>query len=655
MSIASATHQKAAELGKLAVRMTTKAGSGHPSSALSLAHIVSHLMYRQMRYDPAAPWDAAADRLVLSEGHAVPIVYAAWADLGGAVGCSSGGCECSARLAPADVDQLRALGSVLDGHPNPAEGFPFFDAATGSLGMGLSVAAGLALAARLDGTDRKIYCIIGDGESREGQIWEALDFIADHKLTSVCTIFNCNGQGQAGFVSAQQSAERLAAKLAAFGYETKVINGHEPPEIELALRDFGRGEAPLAIVARTVKGWGVDALLKGNWHGKPLEEKDLKEANASLDRTVASLTGNARPEALQGPARPAARAAAARPDPKTAGWPEFAEALRSAGLGPMLEKGKVGTRRAYGAALRAAGDVLPQVVALDGDVSNSTFSEMFAKAHPARFFECKIAEQNMVSAAVGLAAAGYIPFANSFAKFLSRAYDQVELASITRANVKLVGSHAGISLAADGPSQMSLNDVAFFRAFTTVRADDRVSPACWMYHPADAVAAYHCTRLMIEHHGMCYMRTHRPDVPLLYAPETRFEPGGFHVLQPGDQMALVSAGYMVHVAREAAGMLAQQGVRAAVIDAYSLPLQVEKLREALQRCGGRALVVEDNYGGGLGAAVAELAAESGGIRVAVQTVQRIPKSARTPEEILEYCGVGPAQIADRARALLRVG
>ena len=284
MTLAAAIHKKAAELGKLVVRMTAQAGSGHPSSALSLAHIVTYLVYRHMRHDPAYPWHPTADRLVLSEGHAVPIVYAALADLGATVGLTP---AASRKLTPADVDALRTSDSVLDGHPNPHAGVRFFDAATGSLGQGLSVAAGLALAARLDQSDRRIYVLIGDGESREGQVWEALDFIADHKLTNVCAIFNANGQGQAGLVSPQQSAEALVAKLAAFGWQTSVIDGHDPDAIAKALEPVGRATKPIAIVARTIKGWGVHELTKCNWHGKPLAAAQLPAAYASLDHAAA--------------------------------------------------------------------------------------------------------------------------------------------------------------------------------------------------------------------------------------------------------------------------------------------------------------------------------------------------------------------------------
>jgi transketolase len=646
----AAVHEKAISLARLVVRMTSLAGSGHPSSALSLAHIVTYLMYHEMHWDPAQPDDPAADRLVLSEGHAVPIIYAALADLGAMVGKDPAR---RTRLTVDDLDQLRALQSPLDGHPNPAEGVPFFDAATGSLGQGLSVAAGLALAARLDGSPRRVFCLVGDGESREGQIWEAVDFAAERGLTNLCAIFNCNGQGQAGPVSPQQSAERLSQKLAAFGWNVSTCDGHDPAQIGTALARLAGTDRPLALVARTVKGWGVEELQKGNWHGKPLPEAELATAEARLDALAARLVSG--PERLGRPSPPRAgfQRAIPRVDPREVRWPSFEQALRSAGLGTALERGSLSTRRAYGAGLKVAGDLLPQIVCLDGDVSNSTFSEIFARAHPQRFIECRIAEQNMISAAVGLSAAGFLPFVNTFSKFFARAYDQIEMANISRANLRLVGSHSGVSLAADGPSQMSLPDVAFFRAFTTVRGDDRESPLCWIYHPADAVAAYHCTRLLTMHSGMAYMRTHRPDVPLIYPPDTRFEPGGFHVLADGDELAIISAGFMIHVARQAVAALARQNHRVALIDAYCLPIDGERLRETLRRTGSAALVVEDNYGGGLGAAVAEIAARAGDLTVQTLCCQRLPKSARTAEEILEYCGVSAGQIADHALALLR--
>lgn len=642
----AALHAKAIALGKLAVRMTTLAGSGHPSSALSLAHVVTYLMYRQMRHDPSDPWNRANDRLILSEGHAIPIVYAAYADLGGIVGRRDN----PRRLTVTDLDQLRARESVLDGHPNPAEGFPFFDGATGSLGQGLSIAAGLALAARLDKLERRFYVIIGDGESREGQVWEAADFVVEQGLSSVCAIFNCNGQGQAGLVSEQQSAARLADKLRAFGWSVAEIDGHEPEAIAKAFSAFP-GSKPLALVAKTVKGWGAEALQKGNWHGKPPTEKELPDVLKSLDVYGAKL--GATVATTDAPTPPAKAPAAAATHAPALKWPSFAEALSDVGLAAGIEKKMLATRSAYGAALKAAGRLSQHVVALDADVSNSTYAQWFRDAFPERFFECKIGEQNMFSAAVGLSAAGYIPFASTFGKFVARGYDQIEMANISRANLKIVGSHAGITLAADGPSQMALLDVAFFRAYSSVLADDRVSPLCWCFHPADAVSAYHCTRLMVELPGMCYLRTLRGEAPLLYPPETEFRPGGFNVLRPGSDLALVAAGWMTHVALQAAEALQRQGVRAAVIDAYSFPIDGARMYEALRRAGGRALVLEDNYGGGLAAAIAEIAAGGGNILVEARHVRRIPKSTRSPAEALDYCGLSVNHVADHALALLR--
>ncbi|MEK7730571.1 MAG: transketolase, partial [Planctomycetota bacterium] len=439
MSVTSTAHAKAVELGKHVVRMTTTAGSGHPSSALALSHIIVEMMYRQMRYDPADPWNPGNDRLVLSVGHSVPIVYAAYADLGGAISGANGQRQL---LRVDDLSGLRELKSVLDGHPNPAEGFPFFDAATGSLGQGLSVGAGLALAARLDGIAKRIFVIVGDGESREGQVWEAMDFIVDHKLTNVCAIFSCNGEGQAGKVSSQQSADAIAAKATAFNWEVIRVDGHDPVELSTAFDRVKAATRPTAIVARTVKGWGVDSMRTSNFHGKPIPVADLEKACAELDATGRRLDASA--NGVWTPPPPT-HSAARLMECKIAIAP-FEGACERAGMGSALKTKKLATRAAYGVALVALGDTDQRVVALDGDVSNSTYADRFAQKHPDRFFECKIAEQNMISAAAGLAAGDKIPFASSFAKFIARAVDQIDMAAISRANIKIVGSHAGVSL-----------------------------------------------------------------------------------------------------------------------------------------------------------------------------------------------------------------
>jgi transketolase len=420
------------------------------------------------------------------------------------------------------------------------------------------------------------------------------------------------------------------------------VDGHSVKSLSSCFARLGKNQRPIAVVARTVKGWGVSALRSGNCHGKPLSSAQLPAAVAEL------VQGRSLLETLSDAACPARVQDTSPPTLRLSRPPTFEAAMERAGFAKALAGGKLATRKAYGAALLALGASDPRVVALDGDVKNSTFTELFGDAYPERFFEGKIAEQNMVSVAVGLAAGGYVPFANSFAKFLARAYDQIELASISRANIKLVGSHSGVSLAADGPSQMSLQDVAYFRSFT--RVDDGFGrPACVLFQPADAVAAYRMTLLMAEHDGMCYMRTHRPDVPLLYAPDTSFVVGGCRQLRSGDALTLAASGYMVGVALEAADRLAEAGVSCNVFDAYSFPLAADPILAAARAAGRVILTVEDNYGGGLHAEVAEAAARSANVRVEGMFCRQIPKSAGTAEEELAFVGLSVSDIVARAK------
>lgn len=641
MSFQASVHRKAVEIAKLSVEMTTAAGSGHPSTALSLAHLVTVLMYHQMRWDPRDPWNPAADRLVLSEGHAVPIIYAAYADLGGVIGKS----KAEARpMTRADALSLRAIDSPIDGHPHPQCGFPFFDAATGSLGQGLSVAAGLGAAARMDKLDRNIYCIIGDGESREGQIWEALDFIIDHALTNVVPIFNCNELAQSNWVSPQQSHETLARKLEAFGFIVRDIDGHNPKEIQRALEELPMiqgGSKPLAIVARTVKGWGAKDEQGMGKHGTPVKKDKMAEILHDLEETGKALIKVVDPFAdgeMKIP--PITSTAPAR----TAGpikLPGLLDGLEMVGLRKDFEAGKgIAPRRAYGAALVALGAADKRIVALDADVKNSTFAEWFAKKFPEQYLECRIAEQNMYSAAAGLAAAGKIPFTSTFAKFVMRGYDQIEMAIISGANIKVTGSHAGVTLAADGPSQMSLPDVAFFRSFCHVK-NFNGQPAVRYFFPADAVSCYRCTELMANLDGCCYQRTLRADTKALYKPEETFEVGGFKVLREGKDVCFVAAGYMVHECLRAADELAKAGKKATVIDAYSLPLKTDEVLKIAARSGGRIVTVEDNYAGGLeGEIAAAIATAGAGVKLNALCVQKVPKSGREPQDVLDWLNLG---------------
>ncbi|MCH7601413.1 MAG: transketolase [Planctomycetes bacterium] len=652
MSFEAAIHEKTITLNRLCLDMCATAGSGHPTSAMSLGHITTVLMYHSMRWLPDHPKYPTSDRLVLSEGHAVPIIYAAMADIGGAVGNDG-------QFRPLSVDDLQTLRqneSILDGHPNPMEGFPFFDAATGSLGQGLSVAAGLAIAARADELDKRIFCIIGDGESREGQIAEALDFIIDHKLANVLPIFNCNGYGQADKVAGGQFPETLKKKLEAYGYHVALIDGHEPEQIKKAFDEFASlsaGDEPMAVVAKTIKGWGVPSMQGGGWHGKPATGEKLAQAQeellesgvgltsalAGFDLTIYPPTEDTRPEKTT-PSDP----------------PTFHEAMSRYDMGQLLNTRKLATRKAYGLALRVAGHCNQDVFALDGDVRNSTFAEWFANdAELAdRFVGCKIAEQNMFSVAVGLSAAGKVPFCSTFSKFVTRGYDQIEMAINSGANLKIIGSHSGISLAADGPSQMSLPDVAWFRSFATTR-DHFGNPACYVIQPADAYAAYGLTLAMADYHGVCYMRTHRPDVEFIYDENTKFNLGGMELLTPGRDLLIVTAGYMVHECNKALESLDKMAIDIALVDLYSIPFNAEQLLDFANDAAGNVLVVEDNYGASLGSAVADACAESGdGFTIEQLHVKRIPKSAESEDAILKQCGLHYTDITEKAAAMLGV-
>jgi transketolase len=647
MSFESAVNRKAIDLGKMSVEMTTAAGSGHPSSALSLTHLVTVLMYHQMHYDPKDPWNPGNDRLVLSEGHAVPIVYAALADLGAAIGKTKSEARPMTRD---DMLKLRAIESPIDGHPNPALGVHFFDTATGSLGQGLSAAAGLAAAARMDKIDKNIYCLIGDGEAREGQIWEAMDFIADHALTNCVPIFNCNELAQSDWVSPQQSFQGVARKAEAYGFIVRIIDGHDPLEIGKAFNELHvikNGNRPLCIVARTVKGWGAAAEQGMGKHGTPVKKDKMSEVIGELDKTARDLgVADYKLDSelkITPPSTPATPAAAQAKQIKSA---SFEEGLAMVGLDKDFKANKpLAPRKAYGAALVALGAADARVVGLDCDVKNSTHAEWFAKKFPAQYLECKIAEQNMISVAAGLAAAGKIPFCSTFAKFVERAYDQLEMAINSGANLKVTGSHAGVTLAADGPSQMSLPDVAFFRSFTRVK-DYTGRTAVSYFFPADAVSCYKITQLMANISGCCYQRTLRAETKTLYKPDDTFEVGGFKVLREGNAGVFVSAGYMVHECLKAADELAKNGKKFGVIDAYSLPLKTDEVLKIAQKSGNYIVTVEDNYAGGLDAEIGTAAAAAGsGTKLKAFTVTKIPKSGREPDDVLAYLGLDAKSIA----------
>ncbi|MDW8050883.1 MAG: transketolase [Armatimonadota bacterium] len=595
------------------IRTTTKAGSGHPTTCLSAADLVAGLFFYALRYEVSNPRHPLNDRVIFSKGHAAPLLYAAWAEAGA--------------FPVEHLDTLRQFDSDLEGHPTPR--FAWYGAATGSLGQGLSIAAGMALALKRDGLPPRVYCLLGDGETAEGAVWEAAAFAGYYGLNNLVALIDINRQGQSQPTMLQHDLIAYQRRFEAFGWDAVTIDGHDFEQILSALDAAQHAERPFAILARTLKGKGVPAVEdKEGWHGKALPADLAEQAIAALQPT---------PEQLELASRLRVR-------------PPYEASLTSASTEippinfPRYELGaQVATREAYGDALVALGQVEPRLYALDGDVKNSTYSEKFFKAFPERFVECFIAEQNMVGAAVGLAEAGKIPFASSFACFLTRAFDFIRMAAIGRANVKFCGSHAGVSIGEDGPSQMGLEDLAMFRAI----------PGSIVLYPCDAVATVKLVEQAARYQGIAYIRTTRPKTPVIYANDEAFPIGGCKVLRqsPNDVATVVGAGITVHEALKAYDLLRREGIAIRVIDLYSVkPLDEATLVRCGQETNGVLITVEDHYPeGGIGEAVA--AAVCGyGIRVHRLAVREIPRSGK-PEELLAAYGIDAHAIAEAVRAI----
>jgi transketolase len=593
------------------IRSTTAAASGHPTSCCSAAEIVSTLFFSELRFDPKNPQNPDNDRFVLSKGHAAPILYSAWARAGA--------------FDPAELLKLRQIGSDLEGHPTPR--LPFVDVATGSLGQGICAAVGMALNARLIESDYRTYVLIGDGESAEGSVWEAATVAEFHRLDTLCAIVDVNALGQSRATQLGHNVDEIAKRWKAFGWHAVVVDGHDVSAL-LAAYDEARTTrgCPTVLVARTVKGRGISfAEGKDGWHGKPLKDDEMARAVAELEAGL-----------IPGPGAPVGLAAGLtirRPTTSRARKPVGAVAAPTYSLGEG-----VATREAYGTALAKLADVDPRVVALDADVKNSTFSEKLEKAHPDRFFQNFIAEQIMVGAAMGLAARGAIPFPSTFACFLTRAYDFIRMAAISNLNIKLAGSHAGVSIGEDGPSQMGLEDLAMMRA----------QPNATVLYPCDAVSAEHLVTLAAQHPGMVYIRTSRPKTEVIYRNDERFEIGGSKTLRESaaDSATVVAAGVTVFEALKAHDRLRQSGINVRVIDAYSIqPIDRATLVRAGRLTGNLIITVEDHYAaGGLGDAVAAAVA-SEGITVRRLAVREIPRSGKS-EELLDRFGISAAHIVE---------
>jgi len=607
-------HNKATTLRIESVRATSEAGSGHPSSCCSAADIVSALFFHVMRYDPKNPKAPNSDRFVLSKGHAAPLLYAAWAEAG---------------LFPvSELLKLRTLTSDLEGHPTPR--LPFVDMATGSLGQGLPVGVGIALDAKfVDKLSRRTYVLMGDGESVEGSVWEAAEIARQYALDNLCAIVDVNRLGQSDPTMLQHDMDAYRARWSGFGWHTVVIDGHDLKAIVSAFSEAAATKGrPTVILAKTFKGKGISFMEDHpNWHGKPIPK------GQEMQKAIEELTKQLKPNGTE--------VAIPKPAPSTA-----APAAVGTMPAPSYKIGdSAATREAFGAALEAIGAVNQQVVALDADVKNSTYTEKFGKKFPDRFFESFIAEQNMLGAAAGLAACGKIPFVATFAAFFTRAYDFIRMAAISGSNIKLVGTHVGVSIGEDGPSQMGLEDIAMMAA----------QPGITVLYPSDATSTYRLVEAAAAHKGMVYLRAGRPKSPVIYGADERFPIGGSKVVRHGqsDVLTIVAAGVTLFEALKAHDQLKSAGISVRVVDLYSIvPIDRTTLLDCARSTQGRILTVEDHYAhGGLGDSVLG-AVGSEGIRVHKLAVRAIPHSGK-PEELVDHFGIGARSIVEAAKQIIK--
>jgi transketolase len=611
-------HELAQQLRVDSIRSTTAAGSGHPTSSMSGADLMAVLMQSYLRYDFNNPENPNNDHLIFSKGHAAPLLYSMY--------------KAAGAISDEEMMTLRKHGSRIEGHPVPV--LPWVDVATGSLGQGLPIAIGIGLAGKyLDKLPYHMWVLLGDSEMAEGSIWEALELGGYYKLNNVIGILDMNRLGQRGPTMLGWDAPVYAARARSFGWHAIEIDGHNLEQIAAAYDEALQQEnQPTLIVARTIKGKGFSELEnKEGWHGKALPpdmaERAIKELGGVRNIRVQVQA----PQDLQ---------PAPKPTPKP--W-----------QAPTYQVGTAfATRQAYGDALKALGAARPEVVAVDGEVGNSTFTEIFAKAFPDRFFEQYIAENQMVASAVGLQVRKYIPFAATFAAFFTRAFDFVRMAAISRADIKLCGSHAGVSIGEDGPSQMGLEDLAAMRAVY----------GSTVLYPCDPNQTVELMRQMADAPGIVYLRTTREKTPVIYNPGDSFPIGGSRVVRssPADQVTVVAAGITLHEALKAYDQLKADGIAICVIDAYSVkPIDAETLRKAARATNGQIVVVEDHwFEGGLGDAVLDTFAGTEAKvageplpKVIKLAVSKMPDSA-TPEQELDEAGISASHIAKTVKAIV---
>jgi transketolase len=597
----------AARLRIHSVKMTTKAGSGHPTTCLSMADLLACLFFDEMKYDPKNPDNWGNDELVLSKGHAAPILWAAYAEAG--------------IIPEKSLMNLRKITSVLEGHPTPR--MKWIKSATGSLGQGLSVGVGMALVMKLGKSPGRVYVFSGDAECAEGSVWEAVNMAFLHKLRNLCMIVDINRLGQSGETMHGHDIKAYERKFEAFGWDVITVDGHKIDEILKALKKARENSMPTVILAKTIKGKGISFVEnKNGWHGKPLTGEDSKRALEEL-----------------GPMPSIDAKKYVRKPKKT----QNHQATKRYNFKRTVYKDKTATRRAYGNALLNLGKINETVVALDGDVKNSTYAEDFFKSFPKRSFQSYIAEQNMVGMSIGMSAKGYLPFLATFSAFLTRAHDQIRMSAYSFSNIKLAGSHSGVSIGADGPSQMGLEDLSIFRPI----------PGCAVLYPCDAYSTEACVESMAKHKGLAYIRTTRPATPLIYGKDDKFPVGGSKVLKKSknDVATVIGAGISVHEALKAYDELKGERISVRIIDAYSVePIDKDSILKEVEKAGKKVVVVEDHFqNGGLGDAVAQ--ALSGKAEIVHLAVKDLPRSGK-PEELLDKYGIDASHIKRAVKELI---
>ncbi|XP_003746645.1 transketolase [Galendromus occidentalis] len=598
----------------LSIESTQSSNSGHPTTCCSIAEVMSVLFFKTMKYSVQEPRHPSSDRFVLSKGHAAPILYAAWALAG---------------LFPEEeLKNLRKIDSDLEGHPTPR--LNFIDVATGSLGQGLSCAAGMAYTGKyFDRASYRVYCIMGDGESAEGSIWEAMSFASLYNLDNLVAIFDINRLGQSEATPLQHQMDIYRARCEAFGFNTIVVDGHD---VEALCKVFDEAQhvkgKPTAVLLKTFKGKGLDGIEDAeNWHGKPLGDK----APAALEALRAQISGS---EITLKPEAPVFDA------------PEVDISDIKLSSPPSYQLGeKIATRLAYGTAIAKLGSSNDRVIALDGDTKNSTYSDKFKKAHPDRYVECFIAEQNLVGVAIGCGTRSRtVPFVSTFAAFFTRTFDQLRMGAISQANIKCAGSHAGISIGEDGPSQMALEDLAMFRSI----------PRALVLYPSDAVSTERACELAANYKGIVFIRTSRPATAVLYDASTQFAAGKAQVVlqSDSDKVLVIGAGVTLHEALAAARELQKKGTQIRVMDIFSVkPIDSQSILSNARQCGGKIIVVEDHYPeGGIGDAVASVVKNEDGIKVVAHLcVRDLPRSG-PPSTLLDVFKISSSAIQEAVLA-----